>query len=70
MTFRTYQLADGSFATSSVNVPDHVAVFDITPEQAYEINRGAGLVVDNGVLVVLPVTEYDPDPVMPTEGEF
>ena len=71
MTFKTYQLPDGSFATSSVNVPtEYSAVFDITPEQAYEIDRGCGLVVEKGVLVILPLTEYEPDPVIPVEGAF
>ena len=71
MTFKTYQLQDGSFAISSVNVPtDYIAVFDITPEQAYEIGRGAGLYVENGSLVIVPVAESDPEPVIPVEGEF
>jgi hypothetical protein len=71
MTFKTYQLADGSFAISSVNVPtEYTAVFGITPEDAYQIGRGAGLYVENGTLVIVPVPESETDPVLPTEGDF
>ena len=71
MTFKTYQLPNGSFVTSSVNVPpEYSAVFDITPEQAYDIERGCGMLVENGVLVVIPLVESEPDPVIPQIGDF
>jgi hypothetical protein len=71
MTYRTYQLPNGSFVTTSVNIPpEYSAVFDITPEQAHEIERGCGLYVEDGVLVVVPLVESEPDPVIPQDGDF
>jgi hypothetical protein len=56
MTFKTYQLLDGSFATTDAQAPDaYVAVWDVTDADAVEISRGAELLAADGALVIIPV---------------
>jgi hypothetical protein len=61
MTFRTYHLQQGGFATSDAQVPaDYMAAWDVTDAAAAEIARGAELSVVDGALVITPIP---PDPV-------
>lgn len=54
MTFKTYLLPDGGFATSSVNAPDaYVASWEISEADAYQISIGAEIEVVDGALIVL-----------------
>ena len=72
MTYRTYQLHDGAFATSSVQVPtDYVRAWDITEEQAAHINAGADVAVDGDALVITPLPTVEAETIyLPAEGDF
>lgn len=70
--FTAYELDDGSFATSSVNVPERfLRSFPVTDEEAAEIARGAQVEVVDGALVITPAPA-DPEfvPEIPADGEF
>ena len=59
MEYKTYQLLDGSFATSIENTPvDYINSFDISDVEAYNIFKGANISIENGLLVITPIIEY------------
>jgi hypothetical protein len=71
MSYVTYQLRDGAFATSSVQVPaDYVRAWAISDEDAAHIHAGGDVRVEGDALIVTPpsVAEYVADP--PQDGEF
>lgn len=63
---KTYWM--GSYFVTTEDEPESfVQKFDITPEQLFDIKRGAGLSIVDGVLVVEQLPPPEPEPQQETE---
>ena len=71
MPFITYQLQDGSFATTDAAAPPgYTAMWSVTPEQVVEIEAGADIRIVDGSLVLVPYVDSSTyiEETTPSEG--